>query len=186
MIDFRDNSSRPAEIVPAKLIQQNGDGNFIYEIANGNGNGGWLRSSPDIQNKYVREVHKKLGRKVKPLVTFLKAWKYYHGVPILSFYLEMRVAKYASQKDFIDYSRDVRGILKLLKDKKQLETLKDPKGISGRISPCSSKAQKDALSKLETAFKHAENAREAEKAGKVSDAFDWWNLVFAGEFPSYN
>lgn len=145
-----------------------------------------MRSSPDAHNKYVVEINKKFGGKVKPLVRLVKAWKYYCGVPIRSFYLEMRVAKYASQQDYIDYSCDVRNILKWLWDG-QLAALQDPKGISGYILPCSSEAQKsDALSKLETAFKRADNAREAEKAGKISDAFYWWNLVFAKQFPSYN
>ena len=112
-----------------------------------------MRSSPDAHNKYVVEINKKFGGKVKPLVRLVKAWKYYCGVPICSFYLEMRVAKYASQQDYIDYSCDVRNILKWLWDG-QLAALQDPKGISGYILPCSSEAQKsDALSKLETAFK---------------------------------
>ena len=107
-------------------------------------------------------------------------------VPISSFYLEMRIAKYASEEKSIVYSIDVRNILKLLLDN-QLAALQDPKGISGYISPCSSDTKKsDALSKLETAFTRAEKAREAERAEKISEAFDWWNLVFAMKFPSYN
>lgn len=181
---FGTDASESTEIVPADFIKRDKNGNHIYEIADGNG--GWMRSSPDAHNNYVDEVDGKLGGKVKPLVRLLKAWKYYCGVPIRSFYLEMRVAKYASQRDSIDYARDVRNILKLLRDN-QLAALQDPKGISGSIAPCSSEAQKsDALSKLETAFTRAEKAREAEKVGKISDAFYWWNLVFAREFPSYN
>ncbi len=183
-VRFGTDASESTEIVPADFIDRDKDDNNIYEIANGGG--GWMRSSPDAHNNYVDEVDKKLGGKVKPLVRLLKAWKYYRGVPIRSFYLEMRVAKYAYRQDYIDYAWDVRNILKLLWDN-QLAALTDPKGISGSISPCLSEAQKsDALSKLETAFKRAEKAHEAEKAGKISDAFDWWDLVFAREFPSYN
>lgn len=183
-VRFGTDASESTEIVPADFIKRDKDGNHIYDIPDSNG--GWMRSSPDAHNNYVDEVDKKLGGKVKALVRLLKAWKYYRCAPICSFYLEMRVAKYASQEDFIDYSWDVRNILKWLCNS-QLAALKDPKGISGYISPCSSEAQKsDALSKLETAFKRADNAREAEKAGKISDAFDWWDLVYAKNFPSYN
>lgn len=182
-VRFGTDASESTEIVPADFIKIDIDGNQIYEIPDSDG--GWMLSSPDAHNNYVDEVDKKLDGKVKPLVRLLKAWKYYRGVPIGSFYLEMRVAKYASQENFIDYSWDVRNILKWLCDS-QLAALQDPKGISAYILPCSSEAQKsDALSKLETAFKRADNAREAEKAGKISDAFDWWDLVFAKHFPSY-
>lgn len=178
---FGTDASESTEIVPADFVKRDKDGNHIYEIPDSDG--GWMRSSPDAHNNYVDEVDSELGGKVKSLVRLLKAWKYYRGVPIRSFYLEMRVAKYASRQDFIDYSWDLRNIFKSLWDN-QLAALKDPKGISGHISPCSSEAQRsDALSKLKTALGRAEKARQAEKAGKISDAFYWWNLLFAGEFP---
>jgi hypothetical protein len=172
------------EIVPAEFMQGDKGGNFIYEIADGAG--GWLRSSPDAHNTYVDEVDRKLGGNVKPLVSVLKAWKYYHGAHIRSFYLEMYVAYYASQKKSIVYSRDVRNILNLLREN-QLAALQDPKGIIGYISPCSTEAQKShALSKLDFASTRAEEARAVEKAGKISDAFFRWNKVFAKKFPSYD
>ena len=183
-VRFGTDASDSTEIVPADFIQRDNSGNLIYEIADGAG--GWLRSSPDAHNNYVDEVDRKLGGKVKPLVSVLKAWKYYHGVPIRSFYLEMYVAQYTSQKKSILYSRDVRNILKLLWEN-QLAALQDPKGIIGNISPCSTKAQKShALSKLEFASTRAKEARAAENAGKISDAFYWWNVVFAKKFPSYD
>jgi len=186
VVHFGDGISRPAEIVPAKLMRRKAEDKPIYEIANGSGNGGWQLSSPDVHNKYVREVNSEFDGKVKQLVSLLKAWKYYCDAQIKSFYLEIFVANYALQKKSIMYSKDVRSILASLWNN-QLSALKDPKGISGYISPCSSEAQRsDALSKLEMAFKRAGKAREAEKAGKISDAFDWWDLVFAKNFPSYN
>jgi len=180
---FGTDASESTEIVPADFVKRDKDGNHIYKIPDSGG--GWMRSSPDAHNNYVDQVDQELGGKVKPLVRLLKAWKYYRGVPIRSFYLEMRVAKYASRQDFIDYSWDLRNVFKSLWDN-QLAALKDPKGISGHISPCSSDAQRsDALSKLKTALGRAEKARQAEKAGKISDAFYWWNLLFSGAFPSY-
>jgi len=144
-----------------------------------------MRSSPDTHNNYVKEVNKKLDGMVKPLVRFLKAWKYYRDVPISSFYLEMRVAKYASGESSIIYSIDVKNILKLLWNN-QLAALQDPTGISGYISPCSSDAKKSkTLSKLETALKRAQNAIDAENEGEITDAFYWWNLVFNEKFPAY-
>ena len=68
-----------------------------------------------------------------------------------------------------------------------LAAIQDPKGISGYIYPCSSDAKKeDALSKLSTAVTRAQKARDAEMAGDTRGAFSWWDMVFAGNFPSYD
>ena len=87
---FGSLSAETTEIVPAdfyKLV----DGNNIYEIPDGSG--GWMKAGPKAHNQYVADVNKKLKYKVKPLIRFLKAWKYYCNVPISSFYLEIRGSK---------------------------------------------------------------------------------------------
>jgi hypothetical protein len=85
----------------------------------------------------------------------------------------------------IVYDIDVRNVLKLLLDG-ELASLQDPVGISGYIPACSTDTKKkDALSKLETALTRAENAREAARKENVSDAFDWWRLVYNHQFPTY-
>jgi hypothetical protein len=180
------NSSVSIEIVPADLIGKDKKGNFIYEIPNNNNNGSWIRSSPDAHNNYIDEVDKKLGgaNMVKSLVRILKAWKYYCGIPISSFYLEMYVAKYICRWDCIEYSCDVTSIFQSLYDK-HLAPLKDPLGISKYIQPCSSAGQRShALLNLETAFTQAQKAQSAEWAGKTDEAFYWWNKVFPGNFLS--
>jgi len=64
--------------------------------------------------------------------------------------------------------------------------MQDPKGISGYVYACTTEAKKnEALSKLYTAKTRAEKAREAEKAGRTIVAFECWNKLFAGKFPSY-
>ncbi|MGB8344118.1 MAG: nucleotidyltransferase [Ktedonobacteraceae bacterium] len=182
-VPFGTDASESTEVVPAKFIETDKTGSYIYEIADGDD--GWMRSSPDALNSYVDEVDSMFSGKVKPLIRFLKAWKCYRNVPISSFYLVLRVAKYASQESSIIYSWDVRNIFKQLLDK-QLPALQDPIGISGYIYPCTMDAKKNnALSKLDTAFTRADKARDAEKDGKISEAFSWWNLVYAENFPAY-
>ena len=144
-----------------------------------------MRTSPDANNKYVATINAELGQKVKPLIRFIKTWKYYKTVPLYSFYLEMQVARYASKENSILYSIDVKNIFKLLRDN-ELAAMQDPVGISGYIYPAFSEAMKtDALSKINTALTRAEKAREAEDAGRIKDAFYWWDLVFDGYFPAY-
>ena len=101
-----------------------------------------MRSSPDAHNAYVRKGDGDLGNKVKPLIRFIKAWKYYQNVPISSFYLELRVAKYAEGESSIIYDMDVKRVFSHL-DSIDLANMQDPMGISGSISPCATQAQLD-------------------------------------------
>ena len=144
-----------------------------------------MKSSPSAHKSYVTNENARLNQKLKPLIRFLKAWKYYCNVPISSFYLELRVTKWMEGESAIVYDIDLNTLFRKLNDC-NLAAIQDPKGISGYISPCSSDAKKtDALSKLATAMSRAQKARDAENAGNTRDAFDWWDKVFNGNFASY-
>jgi hypothetical protein len=179
---FGTTAAERTEVLPADYVWES-NGYKVYDIADGAG--GWMKTSPDAHNAYVRAIDGKLGGKVKPLIRFLKAWKCYRDVPISSFYLELRVAKYASGEKAIVYDIDMKNIIKLLFDG-QLASMQDPMGISGYIPACSTDAKKqDALSKLETALVRAEKARDAAYKEKISEAFDYWRLLYNYEFPKY-
>ena len=184
LVPFGTDAKESTEVTPADYIEDTEeDGYKVYEIPDCSD--GWMRSSPDAHNAYVREVDGDLGGKVKPLIRFIKAWKYYRNVPISSFYLELRVAKYAEDVSSILYSIDVKGVFSHL-DNIDLARMQDPMGISGYISPCSTQAQlDDAKSKLVTALIRAQKARDAEARGDTKEAFDWWDLLYDGNFPSY-
>ncbi len=183
VVPFGTLAKETTEVVPADYIGSTAEGHYIYNIANCSG--GWMRSSPDAHNAYVREIYRKLGCKVKPLIRFIKAWKCYRRVPISSFYLELRVAKYCEGESAIIYDIDVERIFSKL-DANGLAQMQDPKGISGYISPCRSQAQlEDAKSKLSTARVRAEKAVKARQDGKLAEAFGWWDLVYDGKFPTY-
>jgi hypothetical protein len=179
---FGTYKSEDTEVVVADYIREE-SGFKVYEIADGND--GWMEVSPDAHNYYVAEVDKKHGGKVKPLIRFIKAWKYYRDVPIKSFYLEMRVAKYADGESSIVYDIDVKRILAMLRDN-ELAAMQDPMGVAGYIYACKTDAFKqDALSKLTTAASRAEKAREAEANQDTKTAFDWWRLLYNDKFPTY-
>ena len=181
-VPFGTVATATTEVVPADYVGEK-DGFQVYKIADCAG--GWKKASPDAHNAYVRHVDEKHGGKVKPLIRFIKAWKYFRDVPISSFYLELRVAKYASGEKAIIYDIDVKNIFKQLFDN-NLASMQDPKGFSGYISACSTEAKRlDAMSKLETAYIRADKARDAAMNEKIKDAFDWWDLVYNYEFPSY-
>jgi len=181
-IPFGTRDSERHEVVPGDFVGASGSFH-VYRIPDCCG--GWMKVSPEAHIHYVNEVNKKLSNKVKSLIRFIKAWKYFRDVPISSFYLEMRVAKYAATESSIIYYMDIQRVLKMLWDN-QLATLQDPMGVSGYISACKTEAlRKDALSKLGTALTRATNASEAVGKGKISDAFDAWRLLYYYEFPTY-
>ena len=182
VVPFGTDSKETTEITPAFYVGT--QHRFkVYEIPDGVG--GWMKSSPDAHNFYVRSIDRDLSSKVKPLVRFIKAWKYLNNVPVSSFYLELRVAKYASKKSSILYSADVAGIFRFLHDSK-LAKARDPMGISGNIPPCRTALHlRVTRSKVATARARALKAREAEIRGNTRKGFDWWNKLFARKFPGY-
>lgn len=182
-IPFGRGASESTEIVPTDYIRRDSGKYRIYDIPYVTGR--WIKSSPDAHNAYVSRINSKHGGKLKPLVRFLKAWKYYRNVPIISFYLEMRVAKYAELENSIVYSIDVKRIFEFLY-KNNLPAIQDPMGISGYIQPCSTEAKKkEAISKLGMAMERAKKAVEAESSEITRRAFIYWNLVFNNQFPKY-
>jgi hypothetical protein len=179
---FGNTAAETTEVVPAYESNEK-NGFKVYGIADCEGS--WMSASPDAHNNYVRGWDGKLSNRVKPLIRFVKAWKYFRQVPISSFYLELRVAKYASTESSIIYDFDVKRVLCQLRDG-GLADMQDPMGVSGYIPACKTRAFKeDALSKLDTAATRAEKAREAADKLDVSGAFEWWRLLYNNEFPTY-
>ncbi|MFN8211180.1 MAG: nucleotidyltransferase domain-containing protein [Bacteroidales bacterium] len=182
VLPFGTDGKETTEVVPADYVRQV-NGNNVYDIPNYSS--GWMKSSPTTHNDYVREIDNNLSKKVKPLIRYIKAWKFFKSVPLTSFYLELRVTKYAEGETYISYSTDIYRFLKFLVEN-ELPAIQDPKGISGLIQPCKTDLQKqDALSKLNSAFTRACKALEAEQNNKIEDAFYWWNLMYDGTFPAY-
>ncbi|GAA4377285.1 hypothetical protein GCM10023088_36970 [Actinomadura verrucosospora] len=181
--DFGTDASEKMEITPAYYTNQTAQSASIYKIPDGSG--GWLKSSPRVHNAYVSYVNNDLDKRLKNLIRLMKAIKYYNNIPISSFYLELRTAKWASSQKPIIYSYDVTNALRHLISCR-LAQMVDPMGISGYVSAASTDAyRQDALSKLTTALNRANQAREAEDEGKTRTAFEHWNKVFNGRFPSY-
>ena len=182
VVPFGTDASETTEITPADYLRTT-DGFRIYDIPDCSG--GWREASPDAHNNYVREADQRLSNKVKPLIRFLKAWKYVHNVRISSFYLELRIAKYASKESSIIYAIDVKRVFALLNDV-DLARIQDPMGVSGYVSPCRTDSQLlTTTSTLATALTRATKAREAETDGDIKDAFAWWDKLFAYKFPGY-
>jgi hypothetical protein len=183
-IPFGNRVSETLEVTPSRfngMIDSPVGSKPYYDIPDFGGD--WMQSSPKAHNAYVKRENDRLSGKVKPLIQLVKAWKFYNSVPISSFYLELRVTKYAEGEKSIIYDMDVRHITKKLFDN-DLASIQDPMGISGYVEACSSDAKmEDALSKLDTGFTRADKAYD-QRDKDIDKAFDWWDKFFNNKFPS--
>lgn len=183
-IPFGNYASENLEITPCTfngLVNTPVGKKEFFDIPNYEG--GWMKSSPKAHNAYVKREDERLGFKLKPLISLVKAWKFYNNVPISSFYLELRTTKYAEGETSILYDIDVKRVMKNLYDN-DLPSIIDPMGISGYVNACTTNAKRqDALSKLKTGYIRAEKAVE-KRESNLDDAFYWWNLFYNDEFPS--
>jgi hypothetical protein len=182
VVPFGSNRSETTEIVPADFIKREHDCS-TYEIPNGYG--GWMLSSPELSKLNIDVIDRQLKNKVKPLIRFIKAWRYYRNVPISSFYLETYVGIYAETQKSIVYSIDIAIILsKLLSS--NLPNINDPMGVSGVIQPCKNIVDRNkSLKELADAVNRSKYARTAESENRMKDAFYWWNVVYNDLFPGY-
>jgi len=183
-IPFGTYASERLELTPAYyegLVSTPVGSKYSYKIPDYYG--GWMSSSPGAHIAYVNRENQRLGGKLKPLIQLIKAWKFYNNVPIYSFYLELRVTKYAEKETTIVYDIDVRNIIKFLYDN-DLPSIQDPMGISGLVPACKSAAKKNqALSKLSSAYTRAEKAYE-NRDSDVDSAFWWWDILYDYKFPA--
>ena len=187
IVPFRADVGESTELTPAIYVGVTTKDEYkVYDIPDFSN--GWTRSSPKAHKAYVRKIDQKLGGGVKHLIRFVKAWKYYQDVPISSFYLELRVAKYAERKPHIVYDTydiAVKRIFSYLRGD-NLAKMRDPMGICGQIKPCSTdKKLENARSKLATALNRAQKACDARRSGDVEDAFYRWNMLYDRKFPNY-
>lgn len=184
-IPFGQYASEKIEVTPCnfKGMSETPLGNFPrYLIPAGNGE--WMYSSPQAHNNYVSTVDAKLRGKLKPLIKFIKAWKFMNNAQIMSFHLELRVTKILETSIILAYDEAIFNIFNELY-RVQLADMRDPMGISGLIPATKTAAQKDvALSKLNTALSRSEKACNARIKGNIDEAFRYWDLLYNNQFPA--
>jgi hypothetical protein len=183
-VPFGLDGANAAEIVPADETGLTKLGFRQFDISDGAG--GWRFSSPLSHNAYVSHIDNRLGGMVKPLIRFIKAWKFYRSVPIESFYLELYTAKYADKERTIVYDIDVKSVFTNLLAE-GLPDFQDPRFPNDPFTfrACNTDIQRqDALQKLSNAFTWADQA-VGYRTNNAKAAFDRWNLVFNHQFPTY-
>ncbi len=184
-VPFGLDGEEAVEIVPVDQTGHTQLGFRQFDMPDGNG--GWKFSAPESHNAYVNRIDELHGGEVKPLIRFIKAWKFKRNAPIRSFYLEIRTAQYAAAERSIIYDMDVNRVLAMLWADK-LAAVPDPRFPRGAfvLSACRTELQRqDALSKLRNATIWASEAVNFRFNGQERAAFQRWDLVYDHDFPAY-
>ncbi|MEV8513466.1 hypothetical protein [Dactylosporangium sp. NPDC051484] len=135
----------------------------------------WVFSAPEAHLKYVDRQNDRLSKKVKPLARLLKAWKYHMGVPVSSFYLEMRTAEFAAGVKSIVYDVDLPSMLGRLIGF-GVRDMNDPEQIVGRIPACASdEKERRTIQLAKDALAHLAKAAAAKER---RDAGEYWNSMY--------
>ncbi|MFD6391444.1 hypothetical protein [Nocardia sp. NPDC060259] len=167
------------EVAPAVFARCDGN-DHVYEIPAPNA---WVYSAPAAHNRYVTGQNDRLGKRVKPLVRLLKAWKYHVGVPVSSTYLELRTAEYSAGESSILYEIDMEILLRKMITA-DFRAMNDPIGVCTRIQACSSDTnRRSTLAAAERAVEALEIARDAKNAKNGSIYQRAMRLVFGDDFP---
>ena len=189
VIPFGRDAKESTDIIPAIHAGEMESGHSIYDIPNFSA--GWMESYPEAHTDYVRETDKEYNGRVRPLIRFIKAWKYYCKVPISSFYLELQVVKYVKERKSIVYDWDITRIFQFLRNS-NYSPIEDPFDDSNLIEPFTKKPnffdalannRDTAKNKLNRALNFSEKAVQARDKGDNKRALHFWNIVFNGNFP---
>lgn len=173
------------EVIPGFLTSSGSSKQFVYAIPAPTAGTEWIESAPKEHLAYVNDCNSKPHKgDAKDLARLIKGWKYYGGVPVSSFYLEMRSAEHVAKQETYIHVWDMCLLLETFDDN-ALAAMNDPSGLTGRIRACSSDSKReDALSKLHTAAVHARKALDANRDGTNREAFKYLDLLFGGKFPA--
>ncbi|WP_102157393.1 nucleotidyltransferase domain-containing protein [Zhihengliuella halotolerans] len=169
------DSGPSVEITPAYIR-----GTDDYDIPDPDGTG-WIQSNPAVHLDYVNDAQKKTNSRAKSLIRLVKTWKARNSVPLSSFYLEMRVAKYALSSSPIIYDWDLRSFFKTLEGD-GLREMNDPTSYGRRISTGADGVGEYVLAKLaiEQAVRSSSLALKVAQDGNPGLGVAHWRQLFKG------
>lgn len=182
-LPFGLDGAQATEVVPVDELGETKLGYRRFDMPDRKG--GWMFAAPESHNAYVAEQDRRLSGKLKPLIRFVKLWKYARKIPVSSFYLEMRTTAYAATESSIVYDIDLARLFALMHDER-LSPIRDPRfeNSAPPIEAVSTDIQRKlAVNALACAADRAEDARKYSESDRLAAAFDRWNLVFNDRFP---
>jgi hypothetical protein len=182
-INFGFDASERYEVVPAFIEVGANDDIDTFKIPNPNG--GWMLASPEGQREITRREDERLDGRLRPLIRFLKLWKYANVVPISSYYLEVLATQCVATMGTIIYSWDLAHVFDRLSESGAAD-LPNLGRVAGKVSACPSWDRSEVRKAALQASVLADLARERDEAGSTERAFLLFNELFAGQFPAYD
>ena len=109
----------PAIIIKHPSVQQNVDivPAFLESEAGGKVlmmpgfDGDWIRSTPQGHAEVIGRADVRSGERLRPLIRFLKAWKYGNQIPVISFFLECVAYWYSQELQITSYGKAMEDII---------------------------------------------------------------------------
>lgn len=150
------------------------------------GAGGWMQTAPQAHNEYIASANVRSAHKLRFVAQLLRHWRRCRApsVPMLTFHAELVLAQEGTCAAVTSYSRLMADAFNVLA-RREGRALQDPLSISGYIQIASTPPKRSEVAKaLAYAAEHAAKAVMLEGAGRLSDAYGQWSLVFNGQFPS--
>lgn len=173
-IPFGDGSSDKHHIVPAYPVKKDAEYDY-YGIPGPAAR--WIEACPGGHSAWVNGLNTEAEHRLKPFVRVVKAWNYFNGEPLWSFFLEVSALEFIKNRNPIVYSSDVMLFFTHLA-KRFLDPIEQAKSSSELIY-ATSKADRDAaLDRVRAAAQLARQARECEVKGDIADARYYWRKMF--------
>jgi len=179
VIDFSDCR---VDVVPSFFLETTKNNWPMYAMPDGNG--GWMKTCPELHAKYIKNANEESGGKLRVVAQLMKYWRECREprVPISSFYIEMVLASEAICKGVKSYDECLRDIFQILAAR-ECRAMRDPLGLAGNISCVKTESKREAaLASVKYSRDHAKSAYQAGFLSVV-EARRQWDIVFNGNFP---
>jgi len=184
VVEFADGRDG-VDVVPAVYVGPTGkDGYPVFDIPDGEG--GWLRTSPQRHSKYILTENLRSRGKLVGVSRLLKAWKFVRTpeVPVVGFHLELLLAGSGLCAGAKSYADCLLETFSLLRHRRGAALL-DPLSLFGSVPLSRTSLQVTrAMAAVDYAQAHTMAAFLAQEEGKVREAFRQWDIVFNGAFPA--
>ncbi|MBZ0216926.1 MAG: nucleotidyltransferase [Fimbriimonadaceae bacterium] len=173
-IPFGDGRSERHHIVPAFPADNKGEYD-IYGIPGPSDR--WIKANPGGHSAWINRLNDEADGMLKPFVRVVKAWNYFNGEPLWSFYLEVCAADFIKGKSPVVYSSELMLFFTQLA-KKFLEPIEQPESSNELIYGTSKDDREAALNVVRNAALLAREARKCEANGEIADANYFWRKMF--------
>jgi len=173
-LDFADGGV--VDLVPAAYegTVSETDGYPVYRIPNGEG--GWLRTSPEALTRYMKEADERWGGRLKAIARAVKSWRATapEPTPLKGLWIELKLASSELVME-VGESRTklLARVFRYLADG-SFDAISDPSGASDPVPACRFLDRMLVQERLEAAADAAERANELEEGGNAQQARQAW------------